>query len=610
MGYLFTSSIPYEKVGWLQASRMEISISPYAERVGPGIYIVRNDSLSDIIEFWNLRSTGANIIAVPANAQDALLGYFIRTVERIFELPDESGGMVDVRAGFNIWGIEHANAEVAEAITSATAQLGEVECRPGDYLTRELFWFPGITTRFRKSFHVKFDSGSHSAHLQLPEFPLPSGSHMPFIGVVAADVSIHSDAGQDPRLSSKAPPYRRHSNLIESRLARSSVDQARVTRDGLVLGIQAGENYVEIPFIYNLDIMEVLFDDKGLELSQSNEGKFQTRAAEMIGGAFSGATTQPGFRLAIELAANKASGISLQELKATFEKGRGEWPDPLYHHDMSPKDYVDHQVKLLLNSGLLVPTLAVHCSHCRVVSQVHPKDLDASIRCEFCGENFSLALSLALSKPNWRYRLAAHLSAEKVQALLPVLAVLSTLGQLLSMERPAMNHVLGLEVVDKGRINAEIDIAVILDHRPIVTILGEVKNRNRIDLVDIENLEIVQKHLLSKGVRCLIMVGSLKDNLTHDEIAVLRGYAERSNGVARIGYGRVVPTMPLILMGPDLSLPWGHDEHPWRWGEPGSGMGVYGTAIESCRRHLGLVGYSTRSTEDDLVADYEWSSDS
>lgn len=72
---------------------------------------------------------------------------------------------------------------------------------------------------------------------------------------------------------------------------------------------------------------------------------------------------------------------------------------------------------------------------------------------------------------------------------------------------------------------------------------------------------------------------------------VLRELVERSTTTVT-AHGVFVPRLPLVLTGKDLSLPWSHDEHPWRWDEERSYQeGLFGTAIQSCRRNLGLTDF-------------------
>jgi len=70
---------------------------------------------------------------------------------------------------------------------------------------------------------------------------------------------------------------------------------------------------------------------------------------------------------------------------------------------------------------------------------------------------------------------------------------------------------------------------------------------------------------------------------------------------------RVFPACLLLLTRTDLSLPTSTAEHPWRWGADHS-MGVFGTAVESVRRNLGLENWEISNFESRQKPIYEWSS--
>src|SRR5690606_32774753 len=102
-------------------------------------------------------------------------------------------------------------------------------------------------------------------------------------GIVAAEVELHQVLGLDPRLTASIPPYRRHAALLEHVRGSGQADHFRVSMQGMVFGVDAESDHVPVPFVYNLDVMQTLFGD-GVSVTQSELGKFQTRAAEKFGG--------------------------------------------------------------------------------------------------------------------------------------------------------------------------------------------------------------------------------------------------------------------------------------------------------------------------------------
>jgi hypothetical protein len=591
-------------IGTLEAGTIHVRTNPRDYLDGyTGLYVIRPDHPEDVVEFWNMRTYGTKIIGVPAVGAEELLKSLLSPALPGTEI---RGSGVDKEAEqmLCVWGFEDASDETSKAIHSAADRDG-LKVWSNSRGSWPHYLFQGLRTPFARSIRADFRSGANWIDVASPVLPIGDEPDAHIRGIVAAEIELHSVLGQDPRLTSSMPPYRRHASLLQHASALEGIDHARVTYSGLALGISADRDHVRIPFAYSQDVMRLLFDDDTVSTAQSDIGKFQSRAAEKFGGPFSGMFSHPGTRAAIALAAGKNSGVTLPHLRQVVEHNRGSWPDPLFGPRLEPKDYASGQMNYLLQSGIFVPTLKVHCSHCRVESHVSADDLATTMTCEFCGQTYNLALSHSLAQPKWQYRLAAHLRADQVQALLPALAATSFLSQLRHIEEPPLTHMLGLEgSIDGGTI--EVDVAAYLPDRDWTAVLGEVKTANRIDANDIANLEFLQQKLSEKDVRCLLLFATLKDELSPAEISDLRGLVERSRPV-QLDDGRLLPNMPLILTGPDVSHPSGSKNHPWRW-DSKNYSGVFGTAVTSCERNLGLQNYKFSHANDRMAIQCEWDS--
>lgn len=591
-------------VGVLSATILHIRANPRGYLDGfTGIYVVRPDHPEDVVEFWNMRVYGTKIIGVSAMGTEELLKLLISSGLPFVTDRGMNAGS-EVQQDLCVWGFDDASHEISEAIQMVAARNG-MKVRPYDRESWTRFEFQGLQTPFTRSIRADFRPGAHWFDIALPTLPINDEPDIIARGIIAAEINLHSVFGQDPRLTGSIPPYRRHSSLLKHALSMEGIDHARVTDSGVALGVSAERDHARFPFVYNQDVMRLLFDDDSVSITQSDIGKFQSRAAEKFGGVFSGVFSQPGNRAAVALAAGRNAGVTLPHLRQTVESQRGNWPDPLYERSLSPKDYAVQQLNRLLYSGLFVPTLRVQCSTCRADSYVSADNLATTMTCEFCGDSFKLALSHSLVQPEWRYRLAAHLRADQVQALLPALATTSFLSQLRHIEEPPLSHMLGLEVsIDRKTV--EVDVAVYLPDHDWTVVLGEVKTANYIDANDIANLRFLQDKLSEKGVRCLLLFATLKDEFSSHEIDELRELVEQSKPI-QTRNGRVLPNMPLVLTNPDLSQPPGSQSHPWRWDDKNF-AGVIGTAIASCERNLGLRNYEFSRSNGQREIQYEWNS--
>ncbi|WP_148576215.1 hypothetical protein [Nocardioides caldifontis] len=561
-----------------------------------GFAVLRPDSVEDSVWFWNLRTYGSGLVGLPADAPEEVIRPIIRNAMRTFAQPVDDE-QPDPPSEVSVWGLERAPSHVQAELNSIASGLGLATVEP--HINPMPPWiFEGVETPFKSAIRVEFRPGEHWIDVPVTNLPLLEDPDSFSRGVVAAEIRLHRVEGQDPRFTASFPPYRRHSDLLKNALAWSHTDHGRVSMAGQVAGIQAGREHAPYAFAFNLDVFHKLFDDDAVKVSHSDVGRFQTRAAEKFGGPFSGFFNQPGVRAAVLLAAGDRDGVPLPHLRQVVERHRGGWPGPFARS--SPKDYAEQRVNNLLHTGLFVPVLRVHCSHCRVERWASADELSSTMTCEFCGESFLLALSHALSRPKWHYRLASYLPAKQVQALLPALASTSVIRELRHVEEPPLAHTLGLEIAFPDR-KLELDVAIYVPDYDWLAVIGEVKAANRIDQNDVTNLDFVTERLSTQDVRCLQLFATLKDQLVEDEIAILRKRVERSAMVST-ARGNQLPNMPLVLTGPDLSRSTDSKDHPWRW-DSKNYSGIYGTAITSCERNLGLVDYSVRG---DGSIECEW----
>lgn len=571
---------PGQRLGSLAAGAMHVSREPrnYLDS-HRGLYVVRRDHPQDVVEFWNARSLGMRIGAVPADGGERLPHLLAHSwwTERAAESLEGYE-----REPITVWGADRAAPEVIKAVELEASKRG-LDVRTAEPGVSPHFAFEGLRTSLTRPIREDFRPEARTVDIEVPPVPLGVADSL-FPGVVAAQIELHSVRGQDPRLTSSIPPYPRHAELIANQALASDARQVRVSTSGPVIGIQAHATSLSVPFASNLEVMRLLFDDPSVQTDQSDDGKFQSRAGERFGGPFGGFLNQPGVRAALAGAAASKAGLPMQQIEGVIDRNRGTWPHSVWGPG-DPKTYVRRQLNHLLHTGIFIPTARVHCGHCRVESYVSADDLASTMSCEFCGESLSLALSHGLAKPLWRYRLASHLVPARVEALLPALATASLIAQFRHVEEPPLPHVLGL-LVRLGQREVEVDVAAYLPDREWTVVLCEVKTANRIDENDAANLELLQTALGKAGVRCTIAFVTLKDAFSADEVRTLRGVAERSKSVMT-AFGGVVPNLPLVLTGPDVSHHPMSEEHPWRWSANRS-SGLPGAALASCGRNLGL----------------------
>ena len=456
-----------------------------------------------------------------------------------------------------------------------------------------------LKTDFNSSFNVTIPYGAMRPTVSIPSVPLGGdGVALGDYRTVAADVHINSITGHDPRLVALLPEDRRFSDLLDF-VTDDVLRVRRPTEWGFVAGVRASTSSLNVQLHRKSEVFRRLFGPEGVVAEQSDVGLFQTRAAEMLGGANGGALTQPGLVAALRLLASIPAGVPLARLRAEISNHRGSWPDQFSRS--SPATYAEEVLKGLVGSGIVRAVFKAKCTYCRATMQLDPDDLANTMLCDFCGQEVRLAPMIGWGSPKWVFRLAGHLSEAQMQAMIPALATLGQISHVTALGGGIDCSELGLTVTAEGK-TVEADIAAYLRSPIPVTVLGEVKSRNRIDANDIANLEWLQDKLTINGFDSVIVFATTKEALGPEEIRALREHCE--NRVIAMSVRRSsTPRLPLVLTGKDLFLPWTHEDNIDRWARESPALAIHGTALESCRRNLGLENWAI----DDEGVSLAWS---
>lgn len=580
-----TQSDSESRAGLTRSNHL-LNLAAHYSRPAPyGIAVLREMNPRDVTWFWNCRAlTGATypILASSADFNRMILETLGNANSILGKMP--AAGSTEGSQVLPVWGYGDLSGPELQRMNEWASSTGvTIAPRERDRAFAGT-WFPGFDKIQSRTFRVESAPMEQLIPIRVPQLDIARGED-PFPGIIAAEVHFHEATGLDPRLTVSLPPYRQFSSLLDR--PGYEIEQVRTSENGLVFGIQADTQELTVKNVFQLDVMRLLFPDPEVEVSQSDEGKFQTRAAQLFGGALSGHLAQPGVRAAIMEAGTRTTGVAMGHLKQSIEKNRGDWPDPLRTFNMDTKNYVDQQVNALLYSGMLTPSVRLQCHECRVTLTIRPSDLDTMFKCEFCGEDIHLALAIALHKPDWRFHLAGHLSADRVKAFLPAMAAFGVLGALNPVRSAPAPHVFGLEVRNPNKRKIEVDVAMVMPQDGWIAVLGEVKNNNPIDENDARNLFSLRDELASNNIVAIPLFATMKDSFSGEEKRAIRS-AMSSEVLFAHRNGAQYPLAPLLLTRPDMSLPKFHDDHPWRWSRPGSGAGLIEVAYQSCVRHLGL----------------------
>jgi hypothetical protein len=547
-------------------------------------------------DFWNLRAAGGSVFPWP-------LGH----TTRLFETAKAWTARMRAAGAFSGWRRgdgtplpPHARVLFPDGASSVPADLAalldelEVVSMPDAYGdSRGWHGIHPMGTEYKRTFSVDVDGGASAAGIALPEFSSDvkrdalSGSM-----IVAAQIEVFREHGLGPTQWATIPNIRALADVLTA--LPPIVTLRRPVSRGRVLGIPVQSEQCFIDILPAMRVVAKLFEGSGWDCSQSDNGRFAGRLADILDGP--GATTacEPAVREVLASTVRSPVGKSLKELQSTAERNRGAWPRGLAALRGTDR-YVDGVVLRLLHKKLLRPHLSVRCPDCAIPTSLRPEDLGTTLTCEMCSASFPLGFALALqrkTRSGWHYRLPSDIGADR---LLEALALIATAGALtFDSANEANPHQFGVKLSSPRTTRAtrgqscEMDILMSLENggQPEF-IVGEVKGAGHLEDDDLRNLIKVQGWFLSQGFNCVPLFATLRDSLTPDEQHLLRTACDQ----AREYLGsQVLPLMPVVLLKRDLSTAPLEQDHPRSW--PGPGASVAELAVASAKRNLGLLDVS------------------
>lgn len=573
----FTSTAPRPALT-TNASDAPSAWATSVDRVGPTI-VVRLDPTNSkhLILVWNIRALGVRLVLFSSETPgwddlDASLA---------------PGGPAapsahDGRVQFDLLAAESSQ----EGSAQTGAAVGPRPLAALEALMAGPTSYPRVVrTEFVEPFDLRLDYGRMRGSVRTASFARGLSIGEPeWWSATAVEVSIIEVLGADPRLTAHLPARPGSSQLIEA--AMPAVTRfGRTTDRGYAVSREAGEATTCVSLFTRASAFQTLLGDE-VEIGQSDQGRFQARTSELLGSLNGTFLTQPAAAAGLQLLARHPRGVAIQRFKQSIMDHRGKWPGPLAVN--GPKLYAESIARHLTRSGLVSSVLQVKCGFCSAQVQYEAAGLGKTVTCDLCGQNQQLADLVSWGRAEWLLRLAGNLNGDQVLAALPVLATLGQLSYFDPVQGGFDCFELGL-TISAGERNVEVDVAAHLE-RHDVTVVGEVKTGNRFDEQDVENLEWVKDRLDCMGGRALLLFSTAKDALTPTERDLLRDHCDRAAAVDSGLHGGA-PRLPLLFTSADLVRQQMDREAPWRHRQEGSMIGPFGSAIESCRRNLGLLGW-------------------
>jgi hypothetical protein len=353
----------------------------------PGLYYGDSSNSTDLINFWNLRASGIDVLFYdPAfrSRLGALAEYFIGVLKA---RPKDRFGS---GSGFAIW-----NRSESSAID--LTQFGG-ELRP--WSLSDAAWNGANIKPAVMGFDEKpvlgteLDDGRISVTFELPPKPFFDDD---LLHGQTAVVTVHPLVQRDNVLL--RPPFFPRLNEYYGREVHFEYNAARSERDGLGIVESVTSSSLTIRALEIRSLVQNLFDVFGTSAKPSDAGLVGLRLLDQMGGIRGcHVFRNPGVR---QLIRAHPPGRSFTRSRANQMIRQ---IDPVTGRPQLSDDHGTHEdpFRYLLEKGVFRAGLCFHCPNCELESWVHLDDIRTLNQCEYCGKQFNVTPQL--KDRDWAYR--------------------------------------------------------------------------------------------------------------------------------------------------------------------------------------------------------------
>ena len=562
-----------------------------------GVVVIEPANVSQLVSFWNLRAAGQEVFPWAESRADLLEEPLRQWLEKVeTEASPESG-----RPRLSVWlphgaGIPPRLSALTEndrfRVMSETQDMNLHACGP-------------LMTSHVRRFTV--DTGqAGEAEIPLPVLDfLPRRTSWTDLGMVAGDIEVRSESPDPAGGTGMIVPAAR----CVAPYLRAFIPFTRPRARGRVIPVRLSKETVSLLPVRADFLAQKLASAAGYQLSLTENGRRVHHRIQLLGGVTEDSlANQPAIRAVIRQALKSPYGANAESLVAAAGKNKGRWPGRSFPR-RGYKDYPAQVIGVLAEQGILQPLACLKCPSCASTIRLTPSELSSPVRCELCSASVPFGTYIANSPQRpaaWAMRVMPALDEAHFSETIPVMAALSVFHAACgkSFTGTGMTYLVGAELV-AGAMECEIDFMILLQDAQLPAVIiseakagdpGHPAQSALLSSDDLAHLEAVQDSIRALGIDCWICFATTRSALEQSEIELLRRSCERSLTPVFDFQGSLLPVLPVVLTGDDLSVPAFDECHPARRvHEHFPRLPALGK--DTCQRQLGLadVDYTTGS---------------
>lgn len=584
-----------------------------------GIVVIEDGNVSDLAAFWNLRACGQEVFPWVESHAKLLEEPLRQWLDQLASAPPDAPGLIP---GLCVWLPPWAIVPplVWPSIPthlSALLDASRFRLMPQPHHLDVHGCGPLTTNHVRRFSADTSRTGEAVIPLPVLDF-LPRRPSWTDLGMVAADIEVWTEPADPSGETGYVIPAAR---CLAPHL-RNHVPFTRPRGRGRVIPVRVSAETVSLAPVRADLLARALASDAGYALAVTENGRRVRHRIRLMGGVTPDSlANQPAVREVIRKVLRSPYGAMAGPLVGTASSNEGGWATQIFGR-LGYATYEARVVGTLAELGILQPLACLTCPQCASTIRVTPAELGEPVRCELCTALVPFGSYIAnhpTHPAKWAMTITPALDEAHFSEMISVMAALSVFETASGngfLSGNGLLYLVGVELT-KGAATCEVDFMTLVADRELpAVIIGEAKGghpdnpaqRDLLSSDDIEHLEAIQDAFRAIGIDCWICFATTRPSLQQAEIDLLRHSCERPLTPVLNLTSRLLPVLPVVLTGEELSVPAMDGRHPAQRVH-GSFPRLPALAQDTCQRQLGLTNVNfTADGSGNWLARPQWRS--
>ncbi|MCR9171331.1 MAG: hypothetical protein NXI10_02485 [bacterium] len=493
------------------------------------IYVIKNNDLIDIQNFWNLRALGWNLIPLPI--EELSQEYIIKLTCDFIEwyVRNEGSTVMNILNVIPGIGINSKDAKKLNAFLNTCADKSKLKVQFANYNWKPRYWEDYQTLDADKAVSCfQYSSNEYDQHEVDHDYIRFEANDLPFkienhgFRDTFYKVEIEMSFNDDSFLKAGAISDITTADW-NSIVGTYDRKKWRLTSKKVFHYVRSGDRRIQFQIPSAKDFYTEFFKHKGKTLEIHSNGKLAEEVIKNLG----------GLRGAYFL-----GKIETFEIISLFENGKVIEHQPLIGtikrtFKNNNNGHVESLIYTLLDDKIIELGAQLKCTVCHQKSFFLPNQLQNTMTCNVCRRSFELP-SYNPNEIKWAYRGIGPFSRNnKVGGLMTVFLCLNLFKRELADMFGALTPLAGFELKQEGKEKLEVDLATLIkrsvgNDQGAELLLCECKTFNDFEQEDFNRMKMLGDDIPGST----LVFATLKDKLTKfekDQLKLLVDHYRKGN---------------------------------------------------------------------------------